>query len=159
MYLGFASHFQCDGIPIGKTSTFSTNQLRCMRSIIISKFSSTVHSSHFPLNLHLFLSLLWLFAQMLRDCVVILLTFNNKERLFFDLLEFTVLIKDYQQMDCGCNGGEEACFSWSRETHLKLRTRCRFYSLSCSGNFTVDRKLHGGPGVPILIDLVPTNIT
>ena len=72
IYLPFASRFfQCDGIPIGKTPTFSTSRRVCMSSIIIFKFSSTVHTSP---NLHLFLILPWLFAPMPRDRVAILLT-------------------------------------------------------------------------------------
>ena len=71
--------FQCDGIPLGKTKTHSINQRLVTHCITIFRFLSTVHSSRPPPNLHLFLSLLWLFAQTLRDRVAVLLTFSDEE--------------------------------------------------------------------------------
>ena len=73
------SCFQYDGIPLAKTTTFSTNRRLVTHFIIIFKFLSTVRSSHPPTNLHLFLSLPWLFAQTLRDHVVMLLIFRDEE--------------------------------------------------------------------------------
>ena len=71
--------FQYDGIPLGKTKTHSTNQRLATHFIIIFKFLSIVHSSRLLTNLHLFHSLLWLFAQTPQDRVAILLRSSDGE--------------------------------------------------------------------------------
>ena len=75
----FFFFFQCDGIPLEKMKTSSTNRRLVTHFIIIFKFLSTGHSFRLPTNHHLFLSLLWLFAQTLRDRVAMLLRFRDEE--------------------------------------------------------------------------------
>ena len=75
----FVFFIQCDGIPLEKMTTSSTNLRLVTLFIIIFKFLFTVHSSRPQTNLRLFLSLLWLFAQMLRDRVAMLLRFRDED--------------------------------------------------------------------------------
>ena len=89
------SCFQCDGTLLEKMTTHSTNRRLVTHSIIIFKFLYTVHSSRPPTNL----SLLWLFAQTLRDRVAILLRFSERELLSLHYIPMSVKSSITVQLD------------------------------------------------------------
>ena len=127
---------QCDGIPLGKMKTISTNRRLVMHSIIIFKFLSIVHSSRPPTNLHLFLSLLWLFARTLRDRVAILLRFSDKELVSLHYIPMSVeilLLDDvYANILFGIDGD---IYFWYCTTPQYLgRKTVRIIDRSCQGD-------------------------